>query len=187
MIGVTTTGQPMAIYELDGIAPRIAPSAWVADTAAVIGDVELGEGSSVWFGAVLRGDGEPIRIGRSSSVQDGSVIHTDLGFPATVGNDVTVGHQVTLHGCSVGDGALIGIRAVVLNGAVIGPNCLVGAGALVTEGAAFPEGSLILGAPAKAVRQVTPAQIARLREGAARYGRNAERFRARLRRIGPAA
>jgi carbonic anhydrase/acetyltransferase-like protein (isoleucine patch superfamily) len=173
----------MALYELDGIAPRLAAGAWVAEAATVIGNVDLAEDSSVWYGAVLRGDGEAIRIGARSNVQDGSVIHTDHGFPATIGADVTVGHQVTLHGCSIGDGSLIGIQAVVLSGAVIGANCIVGAGALVTEGAEFPEGSLILGAPAKLARQLTPQQIARVRMSAAHYVQNAARHRQGLKRI----
>ena len=173
----------MAIYQLGDDAPRIAATAWVADTAAVIGRVSLGEGASVWYGAVLRGDNDWITLGARSNVQDGSVLHTDVGFPLTLGDDVTVGHQVMLHGCTVGDGSLIGIQAVVLNGARIGRNCLVGAGAVVTEGKEFPDGSLILGAPAKAVREVTPEQIERLRHGAQHYVENAERHRARLKRI----
>ncbi len=165
------------------MAPTLGAGAWVADGSAAIGNVHLADGASVWFGAVLRGDTEPIRIGRGSNVQDGSVVHTDRGFPCIVGDDVTVGHQVTLHGCSIGDGSLIGIQAVVLSGAVIGRNCLVGAGALVTEGASFPDGSLILGAPAKAVRTLTPEQIARIRASAPRYVEIAARFRTGLRRI----
>ena len=137
----------MAIYQLDEFTPCIADSAWVADSARVIGNVELAEDASVWFGAVLRGDTEPLRVGKGSNVQDGSVIHADVGYPVTLGENVTVGHQVTLHGCTVGDGSLIGIRAVVMNGAKIGRNSLVGAGSLVTEGKEFPDGSLIMGAP----------------------------------------
>jgi carbonic anhydrase/acetyltransferase-like protein (isoleucine patch superfamily) len=173
----------MALYELDGIAPQLAPGAWVADNATVIGNVSLAENASVWFGAVLRGDTEPITLGRGSNIQDGSVVHTDYGLPCTVGENVTVGHQVTLHGCTIGDGALIGIGATILNGAVIGANCLVGAGALVTENARFPEGMLILGAPAKAVKPLTPEQIERLRGGAAHYVENAQRYARGLKRI----
>jgi len=173
----------MAIYQLGDDAPRIAATAWVADSAAVIGRVDLAEGASVWYGAVLRGDNDRITVGARSNVQDGSVLHTDDGFPLTLGEDVTVGHQVVLHGCTVGDGSLIGIQAVVLNGAKIGRGCLVGAGAVVTEGKAFPDGSLILGAPAKAVRPVTPEQIERLRLGARHYVENAGRHRAGLKRI----
>jgi carbonic anhydrase/acetyltransferase-like protein (isoleucine patch superfamily) len=173
----------MAIYQLGDDAPRIAATAWVADSAAVIGRVDLAEGASVWYGAVLRGDNDRITVGARSNVQDGSVLHTDDGFPLTLGEDVTVGHQVVLHGCTVGDGSLIGIQAVVLNGAKIGRGCLVGAGAVVTEGKAFPDGSLILGAPAKAVRPVTPEQIERLRLGTRHYVENAGRHRAGLKRI----
>ena len=173
----------MAVYQLDSVSPTIAATAWVADSAQVIGNVELAEGASVWFGAVLRGDNEPLRIGRNSNIQDGCVVHSDEGFPLTLGDNVTVGHQVMLHGCTVGDGSLIGIKAVVLNGARIGRNCLVGAGALVTEGKEFPDGSMILGAPAKVVRQLTPEQIAGLAEGAAHYVANARRYRAGLKQI----
>lgn len=167
----------MAIYKLDGESPRIADTAWVADSAQVIGRVELGEDASVWFGAVLRGDNEWITIGRGSNIQDGSVLHTDMGSPLSIGADVTVGHQVMLHGCTIGDGSLIGIQAVVLNGARIGRNCLVGAGALVTEGKEFPDGSLIMGSPAKAVRQLTSEQVERLALGARHYVENARRYR----------
>ena len=173
----------MALYELDGVAPQLAAGCWVADNATVIGNVRLAENASVWFGAVLRGDTEPITIGRGSNIQDGSVVHTDHGLPCTVGENVTVGHQVTLHGCTVGDGALIGIGATILNGAVIGRNCIVGAGALVTENAQFPEGMLIIGAPAKAVKPLTPEQIQRMSRGAPHYVENAHRYAAGLKRI----
>ena len=144
----------MAVYELDGVAPKMADSAWVADSAQVIGKVELGEDVSVWFGTVIRGDSEVIRIGKGSNIQDASVLHADPGVPLTLGENVSVGHQVMLHGCTVGDGTLIGIGAVVLNRARIGRNCLVGAGALVTEGKEFPDGSMILGSPARVARQL---------------------------------
>lgn len=173
----------MAVFQLDEAVPSIADSAWVADSATVLGNVELAEQSSVWFGAVLRGDGDRIRVGERSNVQDGAILHTDDGFPVTIGKDVTVGHLVMLHGCTVGDGSLIGIQAVVLNGAVIGKNCLVGAGALVTEGSKFDDGMLILGTPAKAVRPLTPEQVARLQYGSAHYVENAQRFRTGLKRI----
>ena len=172
----------MAVYQLGDDAPQIAASAWVADSAQVIGTVELAADASVWFNAVLRGDTEPIRIGKGSNVQDGTVIHCDRGFPVTLGENVTVGHQVVLHGCTVGDGSLIGIQAVVLNGAKIGKHCLVGAGALVTEGKEFPDGSLIVGSPAKVVRQLTPEQIAGLQRSAEHYVQNARRFRAGLKK-----
>ncbi|MFT4243480.1 MAG: gamma carbonic anhydrase family protein [Acidovorax sp.] len=173
----------MALYELDGTAPQVAPSAWVADSAQVMGNVVLGEDASVWFAAVVRGDCESIAIGAGSNVQDASVLHADFGKPLVIGERVTVGHQVMLHGCTIGDESLIGIGAIVLNGAKIGRNCLVGAGALVTEGKEFPDGSMILGSPAKAVRQLTPEQIAGLRQSAQHYIDNARRFRAGLRKI----
>jgi carbonic anhydrase/acetyltransferase-like protein (isoleucine patch superfamily) len=173
----------MAIYELDGVAPRIADSAWVAESAQVIGDVELADEVSIWFGAVIRGDMDSIRIGRRTNIQDLSVLHADAGMPLTLGEDVTVGHQVMLHGCTVGDGSLIGIGAVVLNGARIGKGCLVGAGSLVTEGKAFPDGSMILGSPAKVVRQLSPEQLEGLRQSARHYVDNARRFRTGLGKI----
>lgn len=174
----------MALYELDGIAPRVAESAWVADSAEVMGNVALGEDASIWFGAVLRGDNDPITIGAGTNVQDGSVLHADIGQPLTLGERVTVGHKVMLHGCTIGDESLIGIGAVVLNGAKIGRHCLVGAGALVTEGKEFPDGSMILGSHARVVRQLTPEQIDGLRRSAQVYVENARRFRAGLHRIG---
>ena len=173
----------MAIYELEGVIPRIADSAWVADSAQVMGNVELADDSSVWFGVVIRGDTETIRIGRRSNIQDMSMLHADVGKPLTVGEDVTVGHCAVLHGCTIGDGCLIGIGAVVLNGAKIGDGCLVGAGALVTEGKEFPPGSMILGSPAKVVSQLTPERIAGLRSGAMGYVNNAKRFRNGLKRV----
>ena len=174
----------MAIYELDGVAPRVAASAWVADTAQVIGNVVLGENASVWFGTVVRGDIEAITIGAGTNSQDASVLHADFGQPLVIGERVTVGHQVMLHGCTIGDETLIGIGAIVLNGARIGKNCLVGAGALVTEGKEFPDGSMIIGSPAKAVRELTPEQIEGLRQSAQHYIDNARRFQRGLRKIG---
>ncbi|WP_382159305.1 gamma carbonic anhydrase family protein [Hydrogenophaga sp. ANAO-22] len=173
----------MAIYELDGVAPRMAESAWVADSAQVMGNVVLGENSSVWFGAVLRGDTETITLGEGSNIQDGSVMHADVGFPLSVGKHVTVGHQVMLHGCTIGDESLIGIGATVLNGAKIGRNCLVGAGSLVTEGKEFPDGSMIIGSPAKVVKSLTPEQIEGLRRSAGHYIENAARYRQGLKKI----
>ncbi|TSE25174.1 gamma carbonic anhydrase family protein [Tepidimonas aquatica] len=173
----------MALYQLDDIAPSVHPSAFVAEDARVIGRVTLAADSSVWFGAVLRGDTDPITVGEGANIQDGSVLHADIGVPLTVGARVTVGHQVMLHGCTVGDGSLIGIGAVVLNGARIGRHCLVGARALVTEGKTFPDGVLILGSPAKVVRELTEQEIEALRQSAAHYIDNARRFRARLRRL----
>ncbi len=174
----------MAIYQIGDDAPELDPSAWVADSAQVIGRVRMAAGSSVWYGAVLRGDNDCITLGARSNIQDGSVLHTDPGFPLTLGDDVTVGHQVMLHGCTIGDGALIGIQAVVLNGAKIGKNCLVGAGSVVTEGKEFPDNSLILGSPAKAVRQLSPEQSSRMRLAALHYVDNAQRHRTQLKKIG---
>ena len=171
----------MAIYELDGMTPQIAESAWVADSAEVMGDVVLAEDVSVWFGVVARGDKDTIRIGAGSNIQDLSVLHADAGVPLTIGSGVTVGHKVMLHGCTVGDGSLIGIGAVVLNGAKIGKNCLVGAGSLVTEGKEFPDGVLIRGAPAKVVRELTPEERARVMEISHGYVERAKVFRTSLR------
>jgi carbonic anhydrase/acetyltransferase-like protein (isoleucine patch superfamily) len=167
----------MATYRLDDLHPDIADSAWVADSAQVIGKVKLEDNASVWFGAVLRGDNEWLTVGEGSNIQEGTVMHSDMGFPLKLGRNVTVGHQAMLHGCTVGDNSLIGIKAVVLNGAKIGRNCLVGAGALVTEGKEFPDGSLIIGSPAKAVRELTPEQIAGLQRSAEHYVLNARRFK----------
>ena len=173
----------MAIYQFGDERPVVSESAWVADSAQVMGRVTLADGASIWYGAVLRGDNDHIRIGLNSNIQDGSVLHADVGKPLVVGENVTVGHQVMLHGCTIGDESLIGIGAVVLNGAKIGKNCLVGAGALVTEGKEFPDGSMIIGAPAKAVRELTPEQIEGLRQSALHYIENARRFKQGLRRI----
>jgi len=173
----------VAIYRLGDDTPRLAAGAWVADTARVIGRVALGADASVWFGAVLRGDNEWITLGARSNVQDGSVLHTDMGSPLTLGDDVTVGHQAMLHGCSIGDGSLVGIQAVVLNGARIGKGCLVGAGALVTEGKEFPDGSLIVGSPAKLLRLLTDDDRARMARGAAHYVDNARRYASGLVRV----
>jgi len=173
----------MALFSLDGVAPRVADSAWVADNAQVIGNVALAADSSVWFGVTIRGDTETITVGEGSNIQDGSVLHADVGKPLTVGRHVTVGHQVMLHGCTIGDGSLIGIGAVVLNGARLGKHCLVGAGALVTEGKEFPDGSMILGSPARVVRTLTPEQIEGLQQSAQHYIDNARRYRQGLKKI----
>ncbi|WP_207001077.1 gamma carbonic anhydrase family protein [Trinickia mobilis] len=174
----------MAIYKLGDAAPTIHESVFVADTATIIGKVSLEENASIWFGAALRGDNEPITVGAGSNVQEGAVLHTDPGYPLTIEANVTVGHQAMLHGCTVKEGALIGIQAVLLNGAVIGRNCLVGAGAVVTEGKVFPDNSLILGAPAKAVRQLADAEIAGMRRNTENYAERREYFKAQLVRIG---
>lgn len=173
----------MALYQLDDLRPDVHPTAWVADSAQLIGRVTLAAESSVWFGCVLRGDTDAIRVGERSNIQDHAVLHCDPGAPLTIGADVTVGHRVMLHGCTVGDGSLIGIGAIVLNHARIGRNCLVGAGALVTEGKSFPDGSMILGAPAKVVRSLTPEEIGAFRRGAAHYVANARRYAQGLVRI----
>jgi carbonic anhydrase/acetyltransferase-like protein (isoleucine patch superfamily) len=173
----------MAVYQLDALTPDIADSAWVAENAQVIGDVHMSADSSVWFSSVVRGDTATIRIGEGTNIQDGSVLHADVGIPLTIGKHVTVGHMVQLHGCTVGDESLIGIGAIVLNGAKIGKNCLVGAGSLVTEGKEFPDGSMILGSPAKVVRQLTPEQIEGLRRSAQHYVNNKNRFKAGLKKI----
>jgi carbonic anhydrase/acetyltransferase-like protein (isoleucine patch superfamily) len=175
----------MAIYQLDDAVPRIAATAWVADTACVIGNVVLEEGASVWYGAVLRGDNDLIHVGRNANVQDGSVLHTDAGMPLQLGDEVTVGHQVMLHGCSVGERTLVAIQAVVLNGAKIGRCCVVGAGALVTEGKEFPDYSLIVGAPARLARTLTPEQFEAMAGRLARhYVAQTQRHRAGIKRLG---
>ena len=176
----------MPLYALDDQTPELPDAGryWIAPDAHVIGRVRLGPDVGVWFGAVLRGDTEWIEIGERSNIQDGVVLHTDAGFPLTIGPDVTVGHRAILHGCTVGEGSLIGMGATVLNGARIGAGCLVGANALVTEGKTFPDGSLIVGAPAKAVRALDPAASEGLRRSAARYVANWRRFEAGLRRLG---
>jgi carbonic anhydrase/acetyltransferase-like protein (isoleucine patch superfamily) len=166
----------MPVYKLGDRTPAIAPGAWIAPDANIIGAVELRAGASVWFGATLRGDNEPIVVGENSNIQDSGILHTDEGIPLIVGSEVTVGHRAMLHGCTIGDGSLIGIGAVVLNGAVIGKGCLVGAGALVTENKVFPDNVLILGAPARVARTLTPEQSAGLRLSAAHYVANARRY-----------
>ena len=173
----------MAIYQLDSHSPSMASSAWVADSAQVIGNVELADNVSVWFGAVIRGDTETIRIGQGTNIQDGSVLHADVGKPLTIGSHVTVGHKVMLHGCTIGDGSLIGIGAIVLNGAKVGKGCIVGAGALVTEGKEFPDGSMIIGSPAKAVRELSAEQQAQLQMSALHYIENSHRFQNGLKKI----
>ena len=174
----------MAVYEVDGKTPQVDSTAWIADSAQVMGHVTLGPDASVWFGCVLRGDTESMTIGEGSNIQDLTVMHADHGLPLTIGKHVTVGHKVMLHGCTIGDESLIGIGAIVLNGARIGKNCLVGAGSLVTEGKEFPDGSMIMGTPAKVVRQLTPEQIEGLRLSAQHYIDNARMFRATLNKLG---
>jgi len=149
----------VAIYHLDKTSPHLAEEAWVAETASVIGNVEMAQGSSVWFGAVVRGDNETIKIGKNTNIQDNSVLHSDPGSPLHIGEGVTVGHKVMLHGCKIGNNSLVGIGATILNGAVIGENCLIGAHALITEGKVIPDGSMVMGAPGKVVRELSPQQI----------------------------
>ncbi len=173
----------MSVYRLGEVTPDIHKSAWVAPNAQVMGNVILAEESSVWFGAVLRGDNEPIKIGARSNVQDNSVLHTDPGMPLNIGEGVIIGHQVMLHGCTIGDNTLIGIGATVLNGAKIGKNCLIGAHALITEGKEIPDGSMVVGAPGKIIRQLNEQQIAMLKLNADVYVANAKRFAADLEEI----
>lgn len=173
----------MAVYALNDTQPELHPDTWIADNAQVMGKVHMAAGASVWFGAVLRGDADHIHIGENSNIQDNSVLHADHGVPLHVGNGVTVGHMVMLHGCEIGDGSLVGIGAVVLNGAKIGKHCLVGAGSLVTEGKSFPDGSMIMGRPAKVVRELRPEEIEGLKRSAAHYAENARAFAQGLKRI----
>jgi carbonic anhydrase/acetyltransferase-like protein (isoleucine patch superfamily) len=174
----------MAIYQLGQHAPEIDASAYVADSANLIGKVTVEANASVWFGVTIRGDNERITIGENSNVQEGTVMHTDMGYPMTIGKGVTIGHQAMLHGCTIGDGSLVGIQAVILNGARIGKGCLVGAGALVTEGKEFPDHSLIIGAPAKAVRTLTDEDLLRLQGNADSYVERGQLFKAELKKIG---
>jgi carbonic anhydrase/acetyltransferase-like protein (isoleucine patch superfamily) len=156
---------------------------WIAPTASVIGNVILKKNASVWFGAVLRGDNEPITIGENSNVQDNSVLHTDLGSPLTIGANVTIGHKVMLHGCTIGDGTLVGMGAIILNGARIGANCVIGANSLITEGKHIPDNSMVMGSPGKVVRTLTDEQAAGMAAGAAHYVHNWKRFKAGLKAL----
>lgn len=159
----------MPLYAIEGKGPTLADDVWVAPSADVIGDARLGEGASVWFGAVIRADNTPILVGARTNIQEGAMLHSDPGAPLTIGEGCTIGHHAILHGCTIGDNVLVGMGATVLNNAVIGENCLIGANALVTEGKVFPAGSLIVGAPAKAMRELTPEAIAGLKMSAAAY------------------
>ena len=172
----------MPIFALDEESPHFADpeTGWVAPDAMLIGKLIIGRDVGIWFGAVLRGDNEPITIGDGTNVQEHTVMHTDMGFPLTVGRGCTIGHRAILHGCTIGDNSLIGMGATVLNGARIGNDSLVGAGALVTEGKSFPDRSLIVGSPAKVVRELDDQAVARLRASAAHYVENARRFRSHL-------
>jgi carbonic anhydrase/acetyltransferase-like protein (isoleucine patch superfamily) len=171
------------IYALDDTSPEIAASAWIAETAVLIGKIVVEDEASIWFGAVLRGDNEEIRIGRGSNLQENSVLHTDMGYPLSIGANCTIGHRAMLHGCTIGEGSLIGMGATVLNGAKIGKGCLIGAGALITEGKEIPDGALVMGAPGKVVRMLDDAARARLIKSAEGYQANARRFAKGLTRI----
>lgn len=171
------------IYALDALSPEIAASAWVAETAVLIGKIVVEDEASIWFGAVLRGDNEEIRIGRGSNVQENSVLHTDMGYPLRIGANCTIGHKAMLHGCTIGEGSLIGMGATVLNGAKIGKGCLIGAGALITEGKEIPDGSLVMGAPGRVVRMLDDEARARLVKSAEGYQANARRFAKGLTRL----
>ena len=173
----------MTIYTLGNKAPQISNSAWVAPDANVIGNIELKEKVSVWFGVTLRGDNELIHIGAGSNIQENTVMHTDLGFPLRIGKNCTIGHKVMLHGCEVGNNSLIGMGAIVLNGAKIGSNCLIGAGALITENKTIPDGSLVVGAPGKIIRSLDYKEIMSLEKSALHYQQNAARFMADMERI----
>ena len=175
----------MPLYALDGKAPRFvdADSNWVAPDAPVIGDVRLGRNAGIWFGVVIRGDNEPITIGDDTNVQEHTVMHTDIGFPLTIGAGCTIGHRAMLHGCTIGDNSLIGMGAIVINGAMIGKNCLVGGGAQVTEGKEFPDNSLIVGSPARVVRSLDDGAVAGLRGSAAHYVANGKRFKDGLKQL----
>ena len=176
----------MALYELDGIKPELPAEGhyWVADTADVIGRVRMHSDTSIWFGAVLRGDNEWIELGPRSQIQDNATLHTDPGFPLTIGADCVIGHNVILHGCTIGDNTLIGMGAILLNGAKIGKNCLVGAGALVTEGKTFPDNSMIVGAPARAIRTIDEKMTKMIANGADIYVRRSQQYAKGLKRIG---
>ena len=174
----------MAIYQLNDRVPVIPKSCYISEEATIIGSVILGERVNIWLGAVLRGDNEPIVIGDDSNIQELCVLHTDPGAPLTIGKNVTVGHQVMLHGCTIGDGSLIGIQSVVLNKSVIGKDCLVGAGAVVTENKSFPDRSVIFGSPAKVVRELNEENAARLAMSAESYVKRGQNYKANLKRIG---
>ena len=165
------------IYELDGKKPKMRDeNYWIADNATVIGDVFLDTDASIWFNCVVRGDNEPISIGKGSNIQEGSIIHTDPGFKCTIGNNVTVGHMAMLHGCEIGDGSLIGINSVILNGAKIGKNCIIGAKALITENKEIPDNSLVVGSPGKVIRKLTNDEIQAIEKNAIRYQDNWKKY-----------
>lgn len=175
----------MPLYTLGPKTPQLATTAWVAPNATLIGDIRLGENASIWWNATLRGDNDPIHIGANTNIQDGSVLHTDEGIPMHIGDNVTVGHLVMLHGCTVGEGSLIGIGSILLNRCVIGKHSIVGANTLIPEGKVYPDRSLIVGSPGKVVRELTDEEVARLAASAAHYVQNALRYRSQLQAIAP--
>ena len=173
----------MTLYALAEKSPCVDDSAWIAPDANIIGNVILGKNTSVWFCTTLRGDNELIDIGAGSNIQESTVMHTDIGYPLTIGENCTIGHKVMLHGCKIGNNSLIGMGAIVLNGATIGDNCLIGAGALITENKVIPDGSLVMGSPGKIVRQLDAEAIQRLRNSALNYQENAKRFSNQLNEV----
>jgi carbonic anhydrase/acetyltransferase-like protein (isoleucine patch superfamily) len=185
MSGEISPELSMTVYSLDGQAPELPADGryFIAETATVIGKVRLLPNASVWFGAVIRGDNEWIEIGEGTNVQENCTLHTDMGFPMTIGKGCIVGHNVILHGCTIGDRSLVGMGSIIMNGARIGKNCIIGAGAIITEGKEFPDNSLIIGAPAKVIRTIDDATVAKMTTGADFYVKNSARFKAGLKRI----
>lgn len=173
----------MPIYRLGERSPQLQEGVWIAENATVVGDVRLGRNVNIWFGAILRGDNDPITIGDNTNIQDGSVLHTDDGVPLDIGHHVTVGHKVMLHGCTIGEGSLIGINAVVLNRAVIGKHCLIGANSLIPEGKVIPDRSLVCGSPGRIIRELTDHEISRLLASAEAYVGNAVRYQHELKKL----
>lgn len=175
----------MSLFQLGNTSPQLGQNVWLAPNATVIGDVRIGDRASVWWNALIRGDNDPIYIGEETNIQDGSVIHTDAGLPVFIGPRVTVGHLVMLHGCTIGEGSLIGIGSILLNRSSIGKHCIVGAGTLIPEGKVFPDRSLIVGSPGKVIRELTDDEVARLERSAAHYVQNAARYRDTLKSCSP--
>jgi len=173
----------MTLYSLDGVAPQIAEDSWIAPDANVIGNIVVEDAASIWFGCTLRGDNEVIHVGAGSNIQENCVLHTDMGYPLMIGAGCTIGHKAMLHGCTIGENSLIGMGATVLNGAKIGKNCLIGANALITEGKDIPDGSLVMGAPGKVIRQLDEKAIESLKLSALGYQHNARRFKAGLKAL----
>jgi carbonic anhydrase/acetyltransferase-like protein (isoleucine patch superfamily) len=170
----------VSLYKLDSRQPDIAPSSWIASSAQIIGDITIKSDASVWFNAVLRGDNENITLGEGSNVQDNCVLHTDMGYPLTIGKNCTIGHSAIVHGCTIGDSTLIGMGSVIMNGAVIGENCLIGANTLITEGTHIPDNSLVMGSPGKVKRALTPEDVSNVLRSALSYQANAQRYKTGL-------